>query len=70
MKIVKLNKAFLISLLIFPLLLQAQLTGKLSNKKASKEATALYTYIKDMFGKKILSGQMYSGWGVRRIQIY
>ena len=63
MQIIKLNKVFLISLLMLPLLLRAQVTGKLSNRKASKEAAALYTYIKDMFGKKILSGQMYSGWG-------
>jgi len=35
----------------------------LSNKKASKQAIALYNYIQDMYGKKILSGQMVSGWG-------
>ena len=37
---------------------QAQL--ELSNKKASKQAKALYRYIQDMYGKKILSGQMVS----------
>jgi len=36
---------------------------ELSNKKASKQAKALYNYIQDMYGKKILSGQMVSGWG-------
>ncbi len=35
----------------------------LSNKHASREAIALYKYIQDMYGKKILSGQMVSGWG-------
>jgi hypothetical protein len=40
---------------------QAQLG--LSNKKASKQARALYSYLQDMYGKKILSGQMVSGWG-------
>lgn len=33
---------------------------ELSNKKASKQAKALYSYIQDMYGKKILSGQMVS----------
>ncbi len=36
---------------------------KLSNKDASREASALYNYIQDMYGRKILSGQMVSGWG-------
>jgi beta-mannanase len=62
MKVIKLTKSFFICLLILPLILQAQVTG-LSNKKASEEAVALYAYINNMFGKKILSGQMYSGWG-------
>jgi hypothetical protein len=56
-------KLLFISLVAFPVMLNAQTTGKLSNNKASKEAVALYAYINDMFGKKILSGQMYSGWG-------
>ena len=33
---------------------------ELSNKKASKQAKALYRYIQDMYGKKMLSGQMAS----------
>ncbi len=41
---------------------------KLSNPKASKEAVALYAYLNDMNGKKILSGQMSSSWGVNEIQ--
>ena len=63
MKVSKLIKFFFISLLVLPIMLKAQTTGKLSNNKTSKEAVALYAYINDMFGKKILSGQMYSGWG-------
>lgn len=35
---------------------------KLSNPNASKEAVALYKYIQDMDGKKILSGQMWSNF--------
>jgi hypothetical protein len=41
----------------------AQKKNQLSNKNASREAVALYAYINDLFGKKILSGQMSSGWG-------
>jgi beta-mannanase len=63
MKVNKSAKLFFIALLVFPVMLNAQTTVKLSNNKASKEAVALYAYINDMFGKKILSGQMYSGWG-------
>ena len=63
MKVIKINKLLLICLVGIPLILPAQTTAKLSDKNASKEAVALYAYIKDMFGKKILSGQMYSGWG-------
>jgi hypothetical protein len=36
---------------------------ELSNKNASREAKALYKYIQDMYGKKMLSGQMTSNWG-------
>jgi hypothetical protein len=35
----------------------------LSNAAASPEAKALYCYIQNLSGKKILSGQMWSGWG-------
>src|SRR5690242_7863781 len=62
MNITKRAKFFIVSLLALPLILPAQ-SVKLSNKAASKEAIALYAYINDMFGKKILSGQMFSGWG-------
>lgn len=41
----------------------AQKANKLSNPKASKEAVALYKYLNDMSGKKILSGQMWASWG-------
>ncbi|MBC7388705.1 MAG: T9SS type A sorting domain-containing protein [Opitutaceae bacterium] len=36
---------------------------QLSNPASSPEAKALYCYIQSMSGKKILSGQMWSGWG-------
>ncbi|MDQ6902912.1 MAG: glycoside hydrolase family 26 protein [Bacteroidota bacterium] len=63
MKIIPIDKFFLIVVMLFPCLLLAQTHGKLSNKNASKEARALYAYLNETFGKKILSGQMYSGWG-------
>lgn len=40
---------------------------QLSNKKASKQAVALYNYLADISGKNILSGQMSSPWGVNEI---
>lgn len=36
---------------------------ELSNKNASAEAKALYRYLQDMYGKKMLAGQMTSNWG-------
>lgn len=45
----------------------AQKNARLSNKNASAEAVALYAYINDVFGKKTLSGQMFSGWGFDEI---
>jgi hypothetical protein len=35
----------------------------LTNPKATKEAKALFAYLNDMYGKKILSGQMWASWG-------
>jgi hypothetical protein len=47
---------------IFTVLIQtrgyAQMPLELSNKKASKQAKALYSYLQDMYGKKIIAGQM------------
>lgn len=55
---------FFLILLICPLCLFGQATErKLTNPNASKEAKALFAYLKDMYGKKILSGQMTSNWG-------
>ena len=51
-----------------PILLFAQSNHKLSDPGATKEAVALYAYINDMFGKKTLSGQMFSGWGFDEIK--
>lgn len=53
-------------LFVFPFLASAQ--HRLSNSKASKEARALYAYLNDMYGKKILSGQMSSSWGINEIK--
>ncbi len=39
----------------------------LSNPRASKEAVALFDYLLDVSGKKILSGQMSSSWGINEI---
>src|ERR1700687_3579804 len=40
----------------------------LCTPKPSKEAVALYKYLLDMKGKKILSGQMWSPWGIDEIK--
>ena len=36
---------------------------QLSNKNASRQAKAVYSYLQDMYGKKMLAGQMTSNWG-------
>jgi len=41
---------------------------KLSTPNPSKEAEALYRYLLDTFGKKILSGQMCVPWGVGELK--
>ena len=56
-----------IILLFFSPAIPAQKQYQLSNKEASQEAVALYAYINDLFGKKTLSGQMFSGWGFDEI---
>jgi beta-mannanase len=47
----------------FTLSLQAQEADTLCTAGASKEAKALFRYLNDMYGKKILSGQMWASWG-------
>ncbi|MCF8225491.1 MAG: hypothetical protein K9J30_06405 [Bacteroidales bacterium] len=39
----------------------------LSNPSPSPEAVALYRFLQDMYGNKILSGQMWSPWGINEI---
>lgn len=57
-------KSIIFSLIVlFPLMGAAQ-NPKLSNSSASREAVALYAYLNEMSGKKILSGQMSSSWGI------
>ncbi|CAN5360868.1 hypothetical protein BH11BAC3_BH11BAC3_06600 [soil metagenome] len=64
---IKINcaKSYLLFIIFFALASPsyAQKNGKLSTRKASNEAKALYAYLNDMFGKKILAGQMYASWG-------
>ena len=42
---------------------EAQQTPELSNQQSSPEAKALFKYLNDINGKKILSGQMWASWG-------
>jgi hypothetical protein len=60
-------KTFVIALLIVLPSRSIARQQQLSNLKASKEAAALYAYLNEMSGKKILSGQMSSSWGVNEI---
>jgi hypothetical protein len=50
-------------MLISVQLVSAQPRMELSNKNASRQAKALYSYLKDIYGKKMLAGQMTSNWG-------
>jgi hypothetical protein len=43
------------------------LERKLSNPSSSPEAQALYSYLLDIYGKKILSGQMWVPWGMNEL---
>ncbi|HEX8327682.1 MAG TPA: glycosyl hydrolase [Hymenobacter sp.] len=61
-------KSLVLVLLAFPLLLAAQNRQALSNHKASKQAKAVYAYINDMYGKKMLSGQMWASWGIDELK--
>jgi beta-mannanase len=51
-----------------PQISAGQKKHQLSNPKATKEAKALYSYLQDMYGKKILSGQMWSSWGIDELK--
>ncbi len=68
MKITHTIRLFVALLGFSPFGLLAQNGHTLSNPKATKEAVALYAYLNDMFGKKTLSGQMFSGWGFDEIK--
>ncbi len=43
-------------------------TDTLCTPNPSVEAVALYRYLHDMFGMKILSGQMWVPWGINEIE--
>ncbi len=67
----KITRTLLLLIVLFVFLtrgLLAQSSYKLSNPNATKEAVALYAYLNDLFGKKTLSGQMFSGWGFDEIR--
>jgi len=51
-----------------PLIPAAQNRQQLSNPQASKEAKALYAYLGAIYGKKILSGQMWASWGIDELK--
>src|SRR6202012_550842 len=62
------GKGYLLILTIsFNALAYGQARLSLSDKKASREAKALYSYLQDIAGKKILAGQMASEWGFDEI---
>jgi hypothetical protein len=74
-KLLAFTKTGLCSILCFGLfffsgmpMLRAQTRQQLSNPNATKEAKALYAYLQAMNGKKILSGQMCSTWGVDELR--
>lgn len=50
-------------LLLFAAKLSAQKPTPLVTPNASPEAQALFNYLNDIYGKKILSGQMWAPWG-------
>jgi beta-mannanase len=48
---------------VFALLTQAQKSIQLTTPNPSKEAKALFSYLNDTYGTKIISGQMWAPWG-------
>lgn len=66
----KIKKAFFFFsvLSIFSTALPAQKKLTLSNPNSSKETVALFSYLNAMYGKKILSGQMWSSWGIDELK--
>jgi hypothetical protein len=62
------GKGYLLILTMsLPILAYGQTRLNLSNKNATREAKALYSYLQDVAGKKILAGQMASEWGFDEI---
>jgi hypothetical protein len=45
-----------------------ELERKLTTPIASREAQALYNYLLDIYGKRILSGQMWAPWGMDELK--
>ncbi len=63
MKKFKKIKLLLILIFSFVSIIQAQQDATLCTPNPSKEAKALFNYLNDMYGNKILSGQMWAPWG-------
>lgn len=58
----------LLSFVSFAVIVPAQKKAALVTPNPSKEAKALFGYLNDMYGKKILSGQMWSSWGIDELK--
>ncbi len=48
--------------------MQAQKQYSLTTPNPFKEAKALFRYLHDIYGKQILSGQMWSSWGIDELK--
>lgn len=59
----KIKQILVIICTCFAMPVQGQQAVQLSNPNSSIEARALFSYLNDMYGKKILSGQMWASWG-------
>ena len=68
MKKVSKRLLFLVGFLVAALLIQAQQNATLTTPNPSAEAKALFRYLNDMYGKKILSGQMWASWGIDELK--
>ena len=59
---------FLVTFLLLAVIVQAQNNVALTTPNPSKEAKALFRYLNDIYGKQILSGQMWSSWGIDELK--
>src|SRR5881275_1837039 len=68
MKKIRKIGAILITLTVLATSLRAQKAEPLVTPNASKEAKALFAYLNDIYGKKILSGQMWASWEIDELK--